>query len=397
MTDYNPADICTMGLLAHKNCSCRHCSLICPIILPITEPNRMQRLRFPRSAWECNILYRSDFTDMWHVACRHQLQIQWSPAGTHLLCILPFEVGIYKPDGTRYPLELPNSASISSDGLRIDLDGSWSPSGKYVLLQTLSRRAGEGPYSFNGCLWDVEAEKVALRWGFEHAHNLESGIAMCPFLWVTASKCIVTACHMLVSLPANADQDGIIPIPLDRQTLTGDLSRLRVSRDGKLLVGQRYLELNYDKTAYLTADPARDNLWVGLLDTLHPHIKATHPHILWHAELNMDQPFCGTIVVQAMQQACLMDSMAWHPSPALAGMYAIADESGNVWLVDGKRHRIIRKWSLAELCEGFKPQEHPRTSLSWSADGTMLIVAGDARLSIVRFGVQDMDDSSSES
>ena len=88
-----------------------------------------------------------------------------------------------------------------------------------------------------------------------------------------------------------------------------------------------------------------------------------------------------------MASPCMLASIAWHPSPLLHGLYAIANKRGDVLLVHGRRHKIVREWPCRDLLE--QAPSGGQMQLSWSADGSMLIVAAAGALPIIRFGALD--------
>ena len=73
-------------------------------------------------------------------------------------------------------------------------------------------------------------------------------------------------------------------------------------------------------------------------------------------------------------------AFAWHPAHALSCVYAVAGQQHDLWLVDGRAHRILRHWSgivllasrQASAQTASSPNHSSWTFISWSEDGTKL-------------------------
>ena len=246
--------------------------------------------------------------------CSFQPTLEWSPTGRHLLYIEPYDVAVYKVDGTRY--KLPGPESDTRDDLT-DVCASWSPSGRYVVLHMHS----EDGYTLEGRLWDIDTEQVVLRWQIEDTENLSQGLAKFPVLWAKGDTFLLTACSMLIKISldkpstdtpsadevcedesktgilSKKDKAKITAVPLDRAVLRHQKLRMKFSPGGSLLVGCRCSHVNYSTNASLCVGPFKeatdtnDKAW-------NASRRSKYPYLLWHAVVDMTKPFCGTIVVQ---------------------------------------------------------------------------------------------------
>ena len=81
----------------------------------------------------------------------------------------------------------------------------------------------------------------------------------------------------------------------------------------------------------------------------------------------------------------LTSTIVWHPSPQTAHVYAIITISGSLHLVDAKQHRSLRSWSQVELLGTAQRNFSDSWELSWSPDGTQLLVLGHEPISLLTF------------
>ena len=70
-------------------------------------------------------------------------------------------------------------------------------------------------------------------------------------------------------------------------------------------------------------------------------------------------------------------------------VYAIADKSSSLWIVDGNSGAVLRMWSWGDLMRNMAGREHEeaqKISLAWSPDGRKLCAGTGSGLVIISFG-----------
>ncbi|KAK9834604.1 hypothetical protein WJX74_005550 [Apatococcus lobatus] len=81
-------------------------------------------------------------------------------------------------------------------------------------------------------------------------------------------------------------------------------------------------------------------------------------------------------------------TIAWHPGPRTAHIYAIVTACGSLHLIDAKQHKRVRIWTRMELAgrQSNTASSLQMPQLSWSLDGTQLLVSLEGSSSLLTFG-----------
>ena len=281
----------------------------------------------------------------------------WSPSGKHVAMILnarpsdpaALEGGIFGVDGMNHELQPHPDAE--------EAEVHWSFCGRYLHV-ALSGGVHETRFTAS-YIWDTLQRENIFEWidGKEESEAIWSQ----PLDRDDISKrsvCFVPTCHMLLVLPINGGIERPVRIMYDAPR-EYHLACFDVSPCGTLLVGTWPVQ-SPSAMFQLEDDTGADSSDLPL------------PHHLWHAEIQVGALACCNREAASSFTAWCMDSIVWHPSPASGRLYAIAQEDGAVFLMDGRDHKCLRKWSAEQL---HMPQGKSDVRLTWAPDGSQLAVA----------------------
>ncbi len=82
----------------------------------------------------------------------------------------------------------------------------------------------------------------------------------------------------------------------------------------------------------------------------------------------------------------------WYPLQEACGVYALIGEDYDVWVVDGQHHRLLQHWEgrklmRSETCvSAGKPMPQTWHRISWSSDGTKLLLVSSNIVTAIDFG-----------
>ena len=122
-------------------------------------------------------------------------------------------------------------------------------------------------------------------------------------------------------------------------------------------------------------------------------------HGLWQGFMYPGDAFCSMSLL-VVDDACIGPSgnyrsdllhqeIAWQPSPSQTSIYATKSRSGNVFLLDAKRHRPVSVWKCQDLSPPGKLANSEWLRLVWSPDGETLAVCQRGFMTFLRFGELD--------
>ena len=314
---------------------------------------------------------------LWPAPDSGRLCYEWAPSGK---CIVAYGWECTQDgNGIRLDGKLPQAVIIRNDGLccRLDIDAptarfserfeavfevAWSPC-RYLQLKLRRHQPG----SFHaGFIWDAMLETYVLTW-----ERQTSPFHVPIVVWSAPPKqgterttCFVAGCNnadgTLLLLPSPSSSSNPQQLPMHPHFEEMCWPPCSVSPCGNLVVSE---------SPPIHSDRA---------DVDGPHRCLEHTEIVG-AHNETVQAHAG-LIFRAVRQYHFwhFGSVAWHPCPASGRMYAIVQQEGTVCLMDGRRHKLLRSWSLAELvgCAALDEITTSEMRLRWSPCGSQLIVTG---------------------
>lgn len=235
---------------------------------------------------------------------------------------------------------------------------SWSPDGRWVSISSFSGKGSQGS------AWHIPTGQKAFAW--------ESADGACLPIWAPSGRIIFCpGSRSLVSLSAKGckaiHQPYYGPHLLQKDPLPPFGPSITFSPSGRVFV------------AAWRVQPAR------LFDAHAAALDEELPRELGHVVCDLTAPACEMVPVATSSSGWVMGSITWHPGPWSTHIYAITTASGSVYLMDAKQHRCIRKWSRSELARPSSSSLDAPLQLSWSPDGTQLLVLGAGCICMLSF------------
>ncbi len=295
----------------------------------------------------------------------------WSPDSARISAFTLRSLIIFGLDGSRCKLPPLPIFPINSEDINrvLAMRCEWSPAGNYLRLDCQDH---EGSHCL---IWDVAGEAIVFERTRDTGYYMDTSN---PFhilaSWISDNECLIPDCDAVVVLISQASQGNtkciLSPLNLHfmpeslQEIFTHDLSAC--AADGScVLVGyqlQREVHVGLPeetRTAMMS--------YFGIGTDVSLLYAPDQVYVLWHALLSMDAPSCK--VIKTFRQPCTCP--AWHPSPGLKRVYAIASCAGDVLVVDAKQHKILQEWSWPDFLQGFESYD---LWLEWSLDGSCLLV-----------------------
>ena len=302
---------------------------------------------------------------------------EWCPNSMHISALTLSHILIFSLDGSiRWgpqfaigPLQDPEELDrIYYMGLQ------WSPDGN-VLLWERRDRCGS-----HGLIWNFPAEVTIFS---RIKENPDASDTSCGArAWISDRKCLVLGRDGGAELLPSESGKQVAKWPSDISFLPMGLQsffQYEFSSTQCLLVGLPMVQFcqrlkNEDLSPHFA-------LGTDLLSqTLADPGGQVHP--LWHALVNTAMPTCR--VIRFLKGAC--GAFAWHPSPSLSFIYAVASCAGEVLLVDGKQHQVVQEWEWQDISQSpFWDYADSGIKLSWSSDGSWLSVQGREGIRVIHF------------
>ncbi len=292
----------------------------------------------------------------------------WSPSGKHVLmhqnsqAANPdyLEGGVFGLDGMAHELRShPDAGSAKVE---------WPTCGRYLVVIEMGAEHDED-YA-GGYIWDVFKRADVFNWTtsgpFETNQVVWSDLhdSAC-----TRVVCLVQRCKVILVLPSGTEAgmlQNMEPIPYDapHEHLR---ARWSISPCGTLLVGTWQMQI---APALFCVDDAAEESQIPM------------PCHIWHAEIKQTAFSCCNQAVASSMEGWCMDSIAWHPCSVSRRIYAIAQEDGDVYLMDGYGHKCLRKWQRFSLGLDIN-QATPVLRLTWAPDGSQLAVSAKGSTTII--------------
>ncbi len=285
-----------------------------------------------------------------------QNQFRWSPDSTRISVVTLHGIISLGPDKTSQMLPPVRTGLLNSEELQTmrTMDCHWSPGGDHLMVE---RRDQAGSH---GLIWNIAAQAAVFHWPRECpsetcCHHLA--------LWTSPTECLILDCDVMVGVSSVVSKEKVTLSPLKLRFIPEDMGdrvtyhfQAGTATSSCLLVGCPTHRLVAPKI-YLHFNKATVKSLSSEYDP---------PYFLWHANTTM--PSCK--VIKIFRQPCA--SFAWHPSPCLKGIYAVASYAGEVLLVDGTQHRTIQEWDWHDFLG--KHDNNCRIRLQWAVDGAWLLV-----------------------
>ena len=113
---------------------------------------------------------------------------------------------------------------------------------------------------------------------------------------------------------------------------------------------------------------------------------ARQAHQLCHVLCDPSAPACTMTAVATSVTSWLTKTIAWHPGPRTAHIYAIATACGSLHLMDAKQHKRLRIWTWMDLAgQQRNTASLQMPELSWSLDGMQILVSLEGSASLLTF------------
>ena len=252
---------------------------------------------------------------------------------------------------------------------------SWSPNGHYIHCDCWApaTRYGELPddASSHGTVYHASNGQVAFEWSHPGA--------TIPGVWSAAGcSLFLPSCKLLVGLPGKDSGEEAVQqpwpgpdLPVEEYTTFPSKQPVFVpAPSGRVLVGAWQAPQGSSSTNALSQAPASRQTFQ-----------------LWHLDCKPGAAPCAMTSVATSITSWLTKTIAWHPGPRTAHIYAIATACGSLHLVDAKQHKRVYLWTWMDL--GGRPRNTASLQmpeLSWSLDGTQLLVCLEGSSFLLTFG-----------
>ena len=309
-----------------------------------------------------------------------RMSVAWSPASTHILLRVCCSqatsaagVAIISIEGST-DLLLERSGVCSWYLLHPSSAANWSSCGRYV--HVISKKEPEhvdaAEAALQGFIWDVKLKQKVFQW---HAARVAESTQRAVVWAKSATACCINSCGLILSWPSD---DSNVP----------EISMLWPQREAEPAALSPCGRLHISRWS-LPTPPAVYSMpsWdaAGVTSSSLPRF-----HQLWHSVVRHGNAACSMQGVETVSSRFHLQSIAWQPSPAARCLYAIMYTSGNLQLVDGSRHQVIRSWAWSQISpEGVEqPKKEGSVCLYWSPDGSQLVVAAWAATAVLCFGPQ---------
>ena len=278
--------------------------------------------------------------------CPGSLSIDWSPAGSQVLCSIPrahnvLRVFIVDTNGSNMCLSPPSDCYFVAV--------RWSPCRPY--REAKLRPRGISPTNF-GLIFNASTGEQTHQWDY-HIFSISEWPAS---IWAPQGcKMFLPRAKMMLAF------EGV--------------QGLRGQKMVQAWLGPDPPDIFSSEFVFAPSGDLMVNAWQKqdacsiILGLTHKRtIQRSAPALfhLWHPETTFKQPSCTPIAIASCSEPWDVTSIAWHPAPISSCIYAIADGLGRVHLMDGYRHASLHCWDLWECDLGL----HLPYKLSWSPDGS---------------------------
>ena len=236
----------------------------------------------------------------------------------------------------------------------------WSACGHYVAVVAEYYVVGEEhPAVTRGFIWSSVTQQQAFRWEIKACSMEADRVFWAP----QGARCLLPMCHVILKLPEDG-RDGTNHLqPFNGPSFSNAAGYAMRCKDfsfspcGGCLVG----------CWQMRPGPATFT-WPGWMAGT---TSATWPlpWRLWHVVADGEGHMSSVATSSISWQ---VDSIAWHPAVADKRMYATADGTHNVHLMDGDSHKRLYLWTWQELSA--RLSGHRRLTLHWPPDGSQLAV-----------------------
>ena len=113
--------------------------------------------------------------------------------------------------------------------------------------------------------------------------------------------------------------------------------------------------------------------------------------LLTNSEVDLASGVRQKNVVALKSSQWNLQGAAWHPGPSSRQIYAVMNDEGSLFLVNGFTHRLLAQWTWQQLSGGNLPalasvKEARLIELLWSPDGTQLVVMARGLTALISFG-----------
>ena len=110
------------------------------------------------------------------------------------------------------------------------------------------------------------------------------------------------------------------------------------------------------------------------------------PYGVWHAQIDLNAAAVQMHLVLT-HRSLIRSTIAWHPSPRLCSLYAIANSDGRVFLMNAQWQRPVRVLASEGMqLDGGYDRRRCSTPVPWSPDGGTLVLGTAPALPISNHG-----------
>ena len=252
---------------------------------------------------------------------------------------------------------------------------SWSPDGHYIHCECWApaTRYGELPHdaSSHGTVYHASNGQVAFKWSHPGA--------TIPGVWsAVGCSLFLPSCKLLIGLPGQDGGEEAVQqpwsgpdLPVEEYTTFPSKQPVFVpAPSGHVLVGA----WQAPQGASSINAPSRT-------------AASRQAFQLWHLDVKVGAAPCAMTTIATSITSWLTKTIAWHPGPRTAHIYAIATACGSLHLVDAQQNKRVRVWTWMDLAG--RPRNTASLQmpeLSWSLDGTQLLVCLEGSSSLLTFG-----------
>ncbi|KAK9834102.1 hypothetical protein WJX84_009168 [Apatococcus fuscideae] len=325
-------------------------------------------------------------------------EFTWSPAASHIVICADAQSDaerLEEESGVVALVEAHGPCEILKQACQIACSrATWSRCGRYLCVVskgTPPLAAGEpGPFqpdhntlSVSGFIWDTRSSQQVFGW----AGGAGSLTENCVIWAAAACACYVESCSAVLTWPS---PESSIPEVASLWPHLGSL-------------GPNPAVLSPCGRVHIAVWSMPRSRAVYTMPTWQAHDvdSASIPRFyqLWHSVVRPGGGTASMHMAHASPWKWSLESIAWHPNPAAGCVYAIMSACGDLSVVDGLRHRVLRSWTWSQLsAKGHNsPGNQSSVKLSWSPDGSRLIIAASRETVALRFGghCQPSDEMSS--